>query len=81
MRARGTFALLATREPSATESSLLAALYGEQLEQFQREPAAAEKLIHIGDSKPDATLAPAELAAATVMAQAVLNLDATIWQR
>jgi hypothetical protein len=80
-RARWVFRLLATREPSGTETSLLAGLYSDQLAQFQKEVAAAEKLIRIGDSKPDATMPPAELAAATVLAQAVLNLDATVWER
>ena len=39
------------------------------------------KLIGIGDRKPDPALLPAEVAAATVLAQAILNLDATIWER
>ena len=80
-RARWTFRLLATREPSARETTLLSALYSDQLAQFRQDAAAAEKLVHIGASKPDASLPPAELAAATVLAQAVLNLDATIWER
>jgi hypothetical protein len=80
-RARWMFRLLAARDPDAKETALLTALYTDQLAQFQADAAAARKLIHIGDSKPDAALPPAELAAATVMAQTVLNLDAAIWER
>jgi hypothetical protein len=80
-RARWTFRLLATREPTASETAQLAGLYSEQLEHFQSEPASAGKLIQIGSSKPDPALRPAELAAATVLAQAVLNSDAVVWER
>ena len=80
-RARWLFRLLATRQPDARETSLLVDLYTRQLADFEKDPASATKLIHIGDSKPDASLPPAELAAATVMAQAVLNSDAAIWER
>ena len=80
-RARWVFRLLATREPTATETTELAALYSSQLDQFGKDPQGAQKLIHVGDSKPDPALAPAELAAATMLAQTVLNLDAAIWER
>ena len=45
------------------------------------DPAGAAKLIGIGEGKPDASLPPVELAAMTEVAQAILNLDATIWKR
>jgi hypothetical protein len=80
-RARYIFRLLASREPTSKETLLLTDLYTEQAAEFSKEPQSAEKLVHIGDSKPDAALPPADLAAATVLAQTVLNLDATIWQR
>jgi hypothetical protein len=80
-RARWTFRLLATREPTATETAELAKLYSEQLDGFRSDTSSAAKLIQIGSSKPDASLPPAELAAATVLAQAVLNIDAVIWER
>ncbi|HLJ56705.1 MAG TPA: DUF1553 domain-containing protein [Chthonomonadaceae bacterium] len=80
-RARWVFRLLATREPTATEIAALATLYRDQLDQFGKDAAGAQKLIHVGASRPDATAPPAELAAATMLAQTVLNLDATIWER
>ena len=35
----------------------------------------AKKLIHVGDSKPDASIPEAEFAAWTMLASSVLNLD------
>ena len=35
----------------------------------------------LGDSKPETTLSAADLAALTVTCQAILNLDATIYER
>ena len=46
-----------------------------------RLPDEAAKLIRIGDRKTDPALPPAEIAAATILAQTVLNLDATVWKR
>ena len=80
-RIRFVFRLLAVREPTPKESQILSTLYEEQREQFRKEPAQAESLIKLGESKPDASLPAVELAAATILAQTVLNLDATIWKR
>jgi hypothetical protein len=80
-RAKFAFRLLATREPTPSEMKLLTALYREQRSLFAADPDAAKKLIRVGDSKPDSSLQPVELATATVLAQTVLNLDATVWNR
>ena len=80
-RVRFAFRLLATREPSPTEAKLLVALYTEQRALFQAEPDSAATLVKIGASKADASLSPVDLAAATVLAQTILNLDATVWKR
>ena len=69
------------REPTPTELKLLTELYAEQREMFRKEPTLAPKFIGIGASRPDPSLPPVELAAATVLAQTILNLDATIWKR
>ena len=74
------FVHLAGRAPDAQELEILLALYGEQRALFSEEPERARKLIEVGVSKPGAH-DPVELAAATVVAQAILNLDATIWKR
>jgi hypothetical protein len=80
-RVRYVFRTLATREPTEVEKRLLTGMYEEQRALFGQAPAEAAKLIKIGDRKPDAALSPAEVAAATVLAQTILNLDAAIWKR
>jgi hypothetical protein len=80
-RVRFAFRHLASREPTAVEARHLAALYDQQRFLFARDTEAAAKLIAIGERKPDPSLPPAEVAAATMLAQTILNLDATIWKR
>jgi hypothetical protein len=75
------FRRLATREPTAAESNLLADLYRRQLERFTANATDAQRLLKIGDRKADASLPAADVAAATVVAQTILNLDATVWER
>ena len=74
------FAHLAGRAPDARELEILLGLYGEQRALFDREPDRARRLIAVGASKPG-DHDPVELAAATIVAQTILNLDATIWKR
>lgn len=80
-RVRFVFRQLAVREPSKAEQGLLVKLYQEQRSLFQADPKAAAQLLAIGAGKSGAALPPDELAAATILAQTVLNLDATIWER
>ena len=69
------FRLAVVRKPDAKEvTELLAALKDLRLE-YARNPAEASKLIAIGETKPDARIPPAELAAWTMLASIVLNLD------
>ncbi|MFL5340981.1 MAG: DUF1553 domain-containing protein [Gemmataceae bacterium] len=75
------FRLAATRRPTERERDLLAALYRNELKAFEQEPENAKKYLKVGDRPPAAGLAPAELAAATVVANAVLNLDAALMTR
>jgi len=80
-RARFIFRQLASRAPAPEELALLARLYEQQRVLFARDPDAAAKLLRIGEQPPDPTLPPVDVAAATVVAQTVLNLDATLWKR
>lgn len=80
-RIRFIFRRLAARDPDANEMKLLLELLKEQSAIFNLEPARAEKLVLVGDYKRDPSLNLTELAATTTLAQAVLNLDATIWKR
>ena len=75
------FLRLSGRGPDAKESAILLQTLKEQTKQFNASPAGAKKLIAIGDSKPDPTLDPVELAAMTVTIQMILNSDAVIWKR
>ena len=63
------------REPSQTELSILVEGYDEQLVHYRAEPESAKSLIATGTSKPDETLDPAELAAWTMTASTLINLD------
>jgi hypothetical protein len=75
------FLRLAGRKPRTEELELLTDLYGEQLQLFtdaQQDPA---KLSAIGEAKLETALDPAALSALTVTCQAILNLDATIYER
>jgi hypothetical protein len=63
------------RKPDKHELTELATAYREHLDEFKRDISAAKKLVAVGESKPDATLDPGELAAWTLTANLVLNLD------
>jgi hypothetical protein len=56
----------------------LVSAYRDHLKTFQAKPDDAKRLISIGESKPDANLDPAQLAAWTMVANLVLNLDAVV---
>ena len=80
-RVRFMFRSLATREPSPEEARVLGEFYASQRKAFQSAPAEAAKLLAVGERKPDASLPSTEVAAAAMLAQAILNLDATLWKR
>jgi hypothetical protein len=63
------------RRPDATELAELIATYRDMAAKYATDRAAAQKLIAVGETKPDAAAGPAELAAYTVMANLILNLD------
>jgi hypothetical protein len=67
-----------SRRPDARELDILARLYEEQRSHFERQPAAAEELLHVGTAPRDETIGPAAAAAATMLAQALLNHDACV---
>jgi hypothetical protein len=49
-----------------------------QLQHYRRDSNAAIELIRVGDSRPDPGLNPGVLAAWTIVASSILNLDETI---
>ncbi len=76
------FIRLTGRRPDTTERNLLADLYGEQLALFvDKSQQNASAFTKLGESPPDPKLDSAHLAALSVTCQAILNLDATIFER
>ncbi len=63
------------RPPDAHELSVLVAGIDRQWKRFQSASAEAEQLIQSGEAPLAANIAPAELAAYTVTANVILNLD------
>jgi hypothetical protein len=82
-RDRITFAFwrLTARPPERKELETLTTLWTEQKEIFTKEPDRAMQLISVGDRARDPKLDATELAAMTIVTQAILNLDATVWKR
>jgi hypothetical protein len=78
---RFIFRRLTGREPDAAEAGLLSELLTEQAALFEKEPERAQKLIAVGERKGDPAPEPVALASLTALAQAVMNLDATVWKR
>lgn len=67
-----------SREAEAQELSILRSAYEDHLKKYQAQPAEAEKLLTVGESKPDDKLSKPEFAALTMVANIVLNLDETV---
>ena len=70
--------LCVARTPSVTEVDQLLSLYRESLKKYQSDAAAAKALVTSGLPAPPKDLNVAELAAWTVVANVLLNLDETV---
>jgi uncharacterized protein DUF1553 len=81
LRLRAMFRRAVSRWPEPFELQVLADLLARQRRAFVAEPAAAEKLIQVGASPRASSLDPGELAAWTLVAQTILNLDEVITRR
>jgi hypothetical protein len=66
------------RKPTPVERGTLADLYRKNLARFQAAPDDAKQLIHVGEAPLAGDAAPADLAAMTTVARAILNLHETI---
>ena len=80
-RINWVFRAVTSRKPSAKELVILKKLFAEQHEFFQGDASAVEQLLKVGEAKNDAKLDPVELAAGTVLAQALFNYDETVMRR
>ena len=72
------FRFATSRAPTKAELAVLYDTFFGQLASYKASPDAAKKLITFGDSKPDEALDPAELAAYTLVANMLLNLDEAV---
>jgi hypothetical protein len=77
-RVRSGYRLALAREPMPAESDVLLTIAARQAEEFQAHPENAGELLTVGERPYDKKLDPAELAAWTMVASTILNLDETI---
>lgn len=77
-RVRFAYERALARPPSETESRLLEDLAHEQTKKFEAAPELARELLKVGESPTDDEVPAAELAAWTIVASSILNLDETI---
>ena len=75
--ARVTFAfhVVATRAPTTAELQVLVAALADYRREFEADPKAAPASLKVGDSPAAKNRPPVELAAATALANLLLNLD------
>ena len=74
-RIESAFRLVLARRPSAAERHVLLAALVRVKREFGADPAAAKKLLSVGESKRDEKLDVIEHAAYTALCTAILNLD------
>jgi len=72
------YRLVLARRPAAEEAAIVQTLFEKELARYQQNPEAAGKAIRTGESPPKASLAEPELAAYTLVANLLLNLDETV---
>ncbi len=77
---RITFAYRTTlsRSPRPEELAIVKQALEQYVARYKSDPAAAHKVITVGESKPRSDLAESDLAAYTLLANLVLNLDETV---
>jgi hypothetical protein len=72
------FRLATGRHPVEKEVEVLRRVYNLQLNRYRQDAKAALRLLSVGESPRDERFTPAELAAWTIVASTILNLDETI---
>ncbi len=72
------FRLVTSRAPTAGESAELQTAVDDLTEMYANDPSAAKALLAVGELPPDPAFDPHELAAWTIIASTVLNLDEVI---
>jgi hypothetical protein len=77
-RLRYAFRIVTGRHPTPAEAAVLSAELRDRLQAFAADPETAKRLVAIGESQSDASLSAGELAAWTMVARLILNLDEAI---
>jgi hypothetical protein len=77
-RLERAYELALGRAPTPAERDVLLTLLGKQRDDYKANPGAADDLLRVGESPLDAGLDRVDLAAWTVAASTVLNLDEAI---
>ena len=77
-RVRQGFRIVLARYPDDAELAVLQDQLTAELSRFAKDPGAAKQLIHVGDSSPRPGLSEPELAAYTLVACTLMNLDETV---
>jgi hypothetical protein len=72
------FRTVIARKPTDRETAIVTAALEKHYARYQEDPDAAKAAITNGESKPDPSLAAPELAAWTLVANLLLNLDETV---
>jgi len=67
-----------SRRLRADERVVVRNLEQSALKDFQQNPEAAASLVAVGESKPNQKVPPAELAAWTLAASEIMNLDESL---
>jgi hypothetical protein len=72
------YRVVLARKPDAEEVAIVTDELAKHLARYKADEAAAKKATSHGESKPKADLPPADLAAYTLVANMILNLDETL---
>ena len=75
------FKALTSRAPDDRELNLLKELYQEERTEFSEAPARADSLLAVGEHPRDTSLPTDQLAALTVVANALVNYDEAVYKR
>jgi hypothetical protein len=77
-RIRWAWRAVTSRQPDAAEAQIIANVLASHRSRFEKDAEAAKKLTAFGESKADLKLKPVELAAWTLVANLLLNLDEVV---
>jgi hypothetical protein len=77
-RIRWAWRAVTSRQPDTAEAQIIANVLASHRARFEKDAEAAKKLIAFGESKADLKLKPVELAAWTLVANLLLNLDEVV---